>query len=111
MAVEDVNPVAVDEHCSMVRATLDKLVAHILGWIAVEDDGIDHLENNKGPAVVSDTQGRDESIQAWAALWVDDGESWQDVAEHSVAQLVEMQSSEGWIAQQKDNCNPLYHHL
>ncbi|RRT71310.1 hypothetical protein B296_00035659 [Ensete ventricosum] len=65
MAVEDVNPVAVDEHCSMVRATLDKLVAHILGWIAVEDVGIDHLENNKGPAAVSHTEeGRDESIQA-----------------------------------------------
>lgn len=59
MEVGDVNLVDVGVRCSMVHAILGMLVAHIDGWVAVVDAGIDQLEPGKEPAGAWCMQGRD----------------------------------------------------
>lgn len=93
MAVEDVNLVAVEVHCSKVHGILDT------GWLVL----------GKGPAAVLHMQGKDENIQVSGALLEGDGKLVVDMVEHSEDQVAEKHFAAGWTAQQKDDYNPPFH--
>ncbi|URE00147.1 hypothetical protein MUK42_36756 [Musa troglodytarum] len=81
MREEDMGRFAVDMHCSMLHAIRDKLVASVHGLVAAEDADIDQLGHSKESAEVQHRQGKDEHIEALAALQASGGRVAEDERE------------------------------